>query len=33
MKKDVALKVEKEDKHKKILKFEYEILRNIQGNS
>ena len=29
---DVALKVEKEDKSKKILKFEYEILRNLQSN-
>ncbi len=27
----VALKVEKEDKHKKILKFEYEILKSLQG--
>jgi serine/threonine protein kinase len=31
LKREVALKVEKEDKHKKILKFEYEILRNLQG--
>ena len=30
-KKEVALKVEKEDKIKKILKNEYEILKNIQG--
>lgn len=29
---DVALKIEKEDKHKKILKLEYEILKNLQGN-
>jgi serine/threonine protein kinase len=27
----VALKVEKEDKHKKILKFEYDILKSLQG--
>jgi tau tubulin kinase len=27
----VALKVEKEDKHKKILKFEYQILKSLQG--
>lgn len=31
LKSDVALKVEKEDKHKRILKFEYEILKNLQG--
>jgi predicted Ser/Thr protein kinase len=31
MEREVALKVEKVDKHKKILKFEYEILRNLQG--
>ncbi len=29
---DVALKEEKADKHKKILKFEYEILKDLQGN-
>jgi len=28
---DVAIKVEKEDKHKKILKIEYEILKSLQG--
>jgi hypothetical protein len=27
----VALKVEKEEKNKQILKFEYEILKNLQG--
>jgi predicted Ser/Thr protein kinase len=31
LKMDVALKVEKEDKNKKILKFEYEILKSLQG--
>lgn len=31
LKLQVALKVEKEDKHKKILKFEYEILKHLQG--
>lgn len=30
--KEVALKIEKEDKHKKILKLEYEILKSLQGN-
>jgi len=30
---DVALKEEKADKNKKILKFEYEILKDLQGNS
>jgi tau tubulin kinase len=30
---NVALKVEKEDKHKKVLRFEYEILKNLQGLS
>ena len=33
LKKIVALKVEKEDKNKKILKFEYEILKNLQGKN
>jgi serine/threonine protein kinase len=33
LKKEVALKVEKEDKHKNILKLEYEILLNLQGIS
>ncbi len=28
---DVALKEEKSDKNKKILKFEYEILKDLQG--
>jgi predicted Ser/Thr protein kinase len=28
---EVALKVEKEDKNKKILKFEYDILQDLQG--
>ena len=31
LKQNVALKVEKEDKNKKILKMEYEILQNLQG--
>ncbi len=29
---EVALKEEKSDKNKKILKFEYEILKDLQGN-
>ena len=33
LKLDVALKEEKADKNKKILKFEYEILKDLQGNS
>jgi len=32
-KKDVALKVEKNDKNKQILKFEYDVLRNLQNFS
>lgn len=32
LKKEVALKVEKEDKNKQILKFEYEILKTLQSN-
>jgi predicted Ser/Thr protein kinase len=31
LKMDVALKVEKEDKNRKILRLEYEILKNLQG--
>jgi predicted Ser/Thr protein kinase len=31
LKRDVALKIEKEDKHKKILKMEFDILKNLQG--
>lgn len=29
---EVALKEEKSDKNKKILKFEFEILKDLQGN-
>jgi hypothetical protein len=32
LKKEVALKVEKENKNKKILKFEYEILKALQSS-
>lgn len=31
LKQEVALKVEKENKNKKILKFEYEILKALQS--